>query len=246
MFLSRLARPGDKRDPSRWRLPLRRNRGIVQGGTMELRDEDPEILEDIFQQAQLALVDARARVAWCEYELSRLTREHPDVAARVPPLHEYTVADLRSDGLYSAVRRINALLGWGLTGEEADYWLKLEAYARETLDLCDDDFQHMTVDGPVATLEALAAFIEDRLEGPKGIPISERRPLLESYRSHLRALGRAVSDRQIYRAKNRPTDEHAFKDWKSGKLPRTSQTAISIERFLQNRTIPVRRTVPTT
>jgi hypothetical protein len=198
-------------------------------------DKDPEDHADGILEAQLALVDARARL---EYELSRLTQEHPDTAAGTPPLEEYSVTDLRSDDLNGALLRINAALG--LTGEESDYWLKLGAYARQRLSLSDDDLQHMT-------RERLAELIEDELDGPKGIPTSERKALLQSYKDDLAARGGPpCSDRQIYMARNHPADEHGFKDWKAGRLPRTSQTAISIERFLRERTIPIRRTVPTT
>jgi hypothetical protein len=212
----------------------------------QAKDEDPEEIGDAVLRARIDLVDARAKVAFCEYELARLTREHPDIAAGIPPLEEATVDDFRSDALKSALLRINAASGLGLTGKETDYWLQLEAFARENLDLSDDDLQRMGVDGPAATLEKLAAFIEDRLGGPKGIPFDERVPLLESYKAHMSACGYpAYSDRKLYRAKNFPADGHAFKDWKSGRLSRTSQTSINIERFLQNRETP-KLILPTT
>jgi hypothetical protein len=190
-----------------------------------------EELENEFLELQQAVVDARSACRRAEYELAHRTKEYPEIAARIPPIRDLqTLAETRSDELTSTLKRINRALGSGLTGEEPDYWLQLAAYAREKCGLTDDDFQDMT-------MERLAAFIDDRVEGPKGIPVSERMPLLEEYARSGAMPGR-YSDRRLYRSENFPAGEKEFKNWKSGKLSRTSQTSINIENFLRRKTIP--------
>jgi hypothetical protein len=123
-------------------------------------DDDSDFdADELFYREESALIDARAKVASCEYELARLAKKYPQNAALRPPDSEYTVADLRTDELNKVLGRINSALG--LTGEEQDYWLKLWDYARANRGVAEDEFDGMT-------REKLAAIIE------AGIPSVER------------------------------------------------------------------------
>jgi|ERR1019366_7919312 hypothetical protein len=186
--------------------------------------DQPPDLEEEFYAAEMGVVEARSALCQAEYELTRLGKEHPEIRRRPdsdPP-------DLRADLDQDALKRINAALK--LTGKEVDYWLRLAAYAREKLGISDDDFQGMT-------RETLVGLIQEGLEGPGG-PVSERIPLLEEYACSGAMLPGRCSDRRLYRSENFPAGEKEFKNWKSGKLPRTSQTAFNIEQFLREKRIP--------
>jgi hypothetical protein len=137
---------------------------------MNSPEDDPDLdVEDIFSQQRIALVQARAKLAFHKFELARLAKEYPEVAARLPPFEEYTVADLRTDELNEAVGRINVTMGLGLTGEEEDYWLRLWEYARANLGVGEDAFDGMT-------REKLAAIIEAGLQTGATSPMSSAEP----------------------------------------------------------------------
>lgn len=119
-------------------------------------EPDHESVIDLFFAERIALVKARAEVAWHEYQLKELAKAHPAVAGKLPPLSDYTLADLRSDELNDSLDRINAALQ--LTGEEQDYWLRLWDYARGNLGVAEDEFDSMT-------REKLAAIVGAGLPG---------------------------------------------------------------------------------
>jgi hypothetical protein len=65
---------------------------------------DPD-LEEAFVSEQIALVDARARVAYHERIIADLIREHPELAS-IPTVDEFTLLDLRTDyGKPESIRR---------------------------------------------------------------------------------------------------------------------------------------------
>ena len=107
-------------------------------------DDDPDLeqIHELFAAEEIALVEARAQVAWHERALAELAKAHPGVAALRPPVSEYTVADMRTDELKDALGRINTALK--LTGDEEDYWLRLWDYARANLGVPEDEFDGMT------------------------------------------------------------------------------------------------------
>ena len=119
-------------------------------------DDDPDLeqIHELFAAEEIALVEARAQVAWHERALAELTKAHPEVAAMRPPVFECMVADLRIDELKDALSRINAALK--LTGEEEDYWLQLWDFARANLGVTEDQFDDMT-------REQLAGIVDARL-----------------------------------------------------------------------------------
>jgi hypothetical protein len=128
-------------------------------------DDDPDLeqIHKLFAAAEIALVEARAQVAGREWALARLAKAHPGVAAKRPPVSEYTVADMRTDELKDALSRINPALK--LTGDEEDYWLKLWDYARANLGVNEDEFDGMT-------RERLAAIVE---AGLPSVPAPQKR-----------------------------------------------------------------------
>jgi hypothetical protein len=87
----------------------------------------PEQIFDFFADEEIALAQARAQVAWHERRLTELATKYPDIAVLRQPLHEITVAELRSDELNAALSRINSALK--LTGEEPEYWMRLWDHA---------------------------------------------------------------------------------------------------------------------
>jgi hypothetical protein len=121
-------------------------------------DDDPDLeqIDELFAAEEIALVEARAQVAWHERALAELAIAYPEVAALRPPLSEFTVADLRTEELKDALGRINAALK--LTGDEEDYWLSLWDHARANLGVPEDEFDGMT-------REKLAEIIDAGLAG---------------------------------------------------------------------------------
>ena len=91
--------PGDIAGlPLRGRLPpSRAARGKSEWEAMASPEGgiDPD-LEEAFVSEQIALVDARARVAYHERILADLIREHPELAS-IPTVDEFTLLDLRTD-----------------------------------------------------------------------------------------------------------------------------------------------------
>ena len=83
-------------------------------------DEDADLdIEEMFFRERIALVEARAKVAFHEYELARLAKGHPEVAARLPPYKACTVADLRTDD--PAIYAIGDVVGGYLLAHVASH-----------------------------------------------------------------------------------------------------------------------------